>query len=57
VERAVHGAGAGRSGDLPEKLVEPRLMKDIKDITQILMQIAVTWSCQSQSWRWRPVRS
>jgi hypothetical protein len=27
---------------VPEKLVEARLMKDIKDLTQILMQIAVT---------------
>ena len=32
----------GDSVIVPEKLVEPRLMKDIEDITQILMQIAVT---------------
>jgi hypothetical protein len=32
----------GDSVIVPEKLVEPRLMKDIKYITQILMQIAVT---------------
>jgi len=27
---------------VPEKLIQPRLMKDVKDITQILFQIAVT---------------
>jgi len=27
---------------VPEKLLQPRLMKDVKDITQILFQIAVT---------------
>ena len=27
---------------VPEKLVQTRLMKDVKDITQILYQIAVT---------------
>jgi hypothetical protein len=27
---------------VPEKLIQTRLMKDIKDITQILYQIAVT---------------
>jgi protein involved in polysaccharide export with SLBB domain len=32
----------GDSIVVPEKLVQTRLMKDIKDITQIMMQIAVT---------------
>jgi len=32
----------GDSVLVPEKLVQTRLMKDVKDITQILYQIAVT---------------
>jgi len=32
----------GDSVVVPEKLIQVRLMKDVKDITQILMQIAVT---------------
>jgi len=32
----------GDSIVVPEKLIKTRLMKDIKDITQILYQIAVT---------------
>jgi hypothetical protein len=32
----------GDSIVVPEKLVETRLMKDAKDITQIMFQIAVT---------------
>jgi len=31
----------GDSIVVPEKLIETRLMKDVKDITQILYQIAV----------------
>jgi hypothetical protein len=32
----------GDSIIVPEKLLETRLMKDVKDITQIMFQIAVT---------------
>jgi len=32
----------GDSIVVPEKLLETRLMKDVKDITQIMFQIAVT---------------
>ena len=32
----------GDSVIVPEKILQVRLMKDVKDITQILMQIAVT---------------
>jgi hypothetical protein len=35
-------AEPGDSVVVPEKLLQVRLMKDVKDITQILMQIAVT---------------
>jgi len=34
--------GAGDAIVVPEKLVFTRVMKDVKDITQVLMQIAVT---------------
>jgi hypothetical protein len=34
--------GPGDAIVVPEKLVFARLMKDVKDITQILFQIAVT---------------
>jgi len=34
--------GSGDSIVVPEKLLETRLMKDVKDITQIMFQIAVT---------------
>ncbi|HEY3488871.1 MAG TPA: SLBB domain-containing protein [Candidatus Deferrimicrobiaceae bacterium] len=43
-DRGVQSAkvAPGDSIVVPEKLVQTRLMKDIKDITQIMMQIAVT---------------
>jgi polysaccharide export outer membrane protein len=36
------GLQPGDSVIVPEKLVQTRLMKDIKDVTQIMMQLAVT---------------